>query len=409
MGEIILFKTKDECCGCGACANVCPKQAISMREDNYGFIYPKIDYSLCISCKLCKKVCNYQNIEPKNTPIKVFAASSRNDDLLLNSASGGIFSSIAEEFLKNNNFVCGSELKFIDGHPKVNHIIINSLKDLYRLQGSKYVQSEIGSTYYNIKKLLDKGEKVLFSGTPCQVAGLYGFLRKSYENLYTIDIICHGVPSNNLFDSYIQYKNIKNSGNVIEYKFRDKRKGWGMNFSYTLIKKKSKKQHYHPARIDSYYSLFLDGATYRENCYTCPYAKSKRTGDITLGDYWGIEEVHPELKKSKVFNEKNGISCLLVNTEKGARLLNFINKKIITYPSNIENVKVHNKQLYIPYNKPNVRKEFLSIYKKDNDYYFVEKWFKKKYRMKIISHYIYNKIPRKIRLTIKRCINNKRK
>ena len=292
--KIILFDDKKNCCACGACMNICPKNAIKMQEDEYGFLYPQIDENKCVQCGACQKVCAYQNGQVGNTPIKCYAAVNKDKEELMKSASGGIFAAMATTILKDDGVVFGAALDFENGHAHPHHIAVREVSQVYRLQGSKYVQSAIENTYVEAKEELDLGKKVLFSGTPCQIAGLYSYLRKGYENLYTIDVICHGVPSAKFFDDYIQYMTKKNKAKaVISYSFRDKKKGWGMNnrigFEYASGKKKNM---YIPARLTSYNTFFLDGDIYRENCYQCPYAKRESTVDFTIGDYWGIEKEH---------------------------------------------------------------------------------------------------------------------
>lgn len=224
--KIILFDDKKNCCACGACMNVCPKDAIRMEEDEYGFLYPQIDETKCVQCGACKKVCAYQNEQVKNAPIKCYAAVNKNKSELMKSASGGIFAAMATSVLKEGGVVFGAALDFEDGHAHPHHVAVRELSQLYRLQGSKYVQSAIENTYMEAKKELDSGKKVLFSGTPCQIAGLYGYLRKEYENLCTVDVICHGVPSARMFDDFLQNETKKrNAKSVKNYIFRDKKKG----------------------------------------------------------------------------------------------------------------------------------------------------------------------------------------
>ena len=318
--KIILFDDKKNCCACGACMNVCPKDAIRMEEDEYGFLYPQIDETKCVQCGACKKVCAYQNGPKLFEPKQVFVAVSKNKNQLLNSASGGVFAAVATKILKDGGVVFGATLDFENGHANPHHIKIENQKQLTKLQGSKYVQSSIGITYKQTKDYLKKGRIVLFSGTPCQISGLYEYLGKEYNNLYTIDVICHGVPNAKFFDDYLQIEKQRRSADKIEdYAFRDKRKGWGMNGRITLAKGRKQKKVYIPARLNSYNTLFLDGMIYRENCYSCKYARRERCADLTIGDYWGIEKEHPELLKNNMYNEKEGISCILANTEKGIK------------------------------------------------------------------------------------------
>ena len=362
--KIILFDDKKNCCACGACMNICPKNAIKMQEDEYGFLYPRIDEKKCVQCGACQKVCAYQNGQVGNTPIKCYAAVNKDKEELMKSASGGIFAAMATTILKDGGVVFGAALDFENGHAHPHHIAVREVSQLYRLQGSKYVQSAIENTYVEAKEELNLGKKVLFSGTPCQIAGLYSY----------------------------------------SYSFRDKKKGWGMNnridFEYVSGKKKNM---YIPARLTSYNTFFLDGDIYRENCYKCPYAKRERIGDFTIGDYWGIEKEHPELLKRDEFDERKGISCILVNTDKGLAFSKEIKTKFYLEESSFGKIKKKNGQLNHSSQKTKKRKNIMMRYKMES-YDKVEEWFHKTYRKQILVHTIYNKIPRKARLLMKNII-----
>ena len=406
MEEIILFKDKKDCCGCGACVNVCSKKAITMQPDEYGFLYPQIDPEACVKCGACKKVCAYQD-ESKNgsKPMLAFVAANRNKEQIMNSASGGVFSAVATKFLIEGGVVFGATLTFENGHANPHHISIEVMEDLPKLQGSKYVQSSIGECYKEAQTFLKQGRKVLFSGTPCQVAGLYGFLRKDYDNLTTIDLICHGVPNAEFFDGYIQVEKVKRKvKEIMGYAFRDKKKGWGMNGRIDMKNKKEKVcSVYVPARLNSYNTLFLDGYTYRENCYSCRYARQNRISDLTIGDYWGIEVEHPELLGVGGYDEKAGISCVLVNTEKGKNLCASMEELLRLDISEFEKVQRRNGQLIAPSKKANGREQILEIYK-NNKYPGVEMFFQKRFKKQIVIHKIYNAVPRSFRLKLKKIL-----
>ena len=407
---IVLFKDKKECCGCGACMNICPKKAITMEPDPSGFLYPLIHEDLCIACEACKKVCAYQNDTKLNEPLAAYAAVNRNEEQLQLSASGGVFSAIATKVLKENGVVFGATLSFENGYAHSHHIAVETIEDLPKLQGSKYVQSSIGNTYKQAKDFLLSGRKVLFSGTPCQIAGLHRFLGKDYEDLLTVDVICHGVPNEVFFNGYLQEeKKKRNAKMVTGYAFRDKVKGWGMNSRLDFLNKdNTSKSIYVPARLSSYYTLFLDGDTYRENCYSCKYAKKKRPSDLTIGDYWGIQAEHPELFGKNGFDERKGISCILANSEKGIVIFKEIKDLIQLYESSYEKISNKNGQLKVPSKKGKARAEILKIYE-SGGYPVVEKWFQEKYRKQIVIHTIYNKIPRGLRLSLKNFFERMRK
>lgn len=402
--EIVLFDNKVNCCACGACMNICPKGAITMIEDEYGFLYPEINKELCIKCGVCKKVCAYQNISPTKRPLKAFAAVNKNKEQLMKSASGGVFSALATNVLNKGGVAFGATLTFEDGHAIPKHIAIDHVEQLPLLQGSKYVQSSIGDTYKQAKMYLQEGRLVLFSGTPCQIGGLYGYLGKDYENLITIDVICHGVPNAKMFDDYLQNERIKRKAQlVIGYSFRDKKKGWGMNGRLDLqFADKKVKSFYIPARLASYNTLFLDGDTYRENCYSCKYAGALRPADLTIGDYWGIEVEHPELLKKKQYEERYGISCILANTDKGIMVCEGINNQILA-ESTFEKVSNKNGQLKEPSRKSIKRDYVLDLYTQ-NGYRNLDMWFQNSYRRQIMVHSVYNVLPRTIRTKIKRLL-----
>lgn len=364
MKEMKLFKDKKDCCACGACLNVCPRQAISMQKDEYGFLYPQIDESKCIKCGLCLKTCAFQNSELKNIPIKTYAAQSDNTDLK-ESASGGIFASIATNVLREGGVVYGAAMEIEHDKLTLRHIAVENDVDLIKLQGSKYIQSSTENIYRDIKKKLNDNRLVLFSGTPCQVDGLNSYLGKKYENLITMDIICHGVPNNQMFQDYISLLEEKYKDKIIDFKFRDKTKGWSLTAKgytakgYTAII---------PANVSSYYYMFLKSYIYRDSCYSCKYACKNRCGDITIGDYWGIEKAHPEVLKENEsgLDYKNGISCLIVNTEHGIQVLEKYKSDLRLLDSAFEKTAKENGQLNHPSNL-NVEKRTLvfNLYKQN--------------------------------------------
>lgn len=291
------------CTGCRACEQLCPKQCISMKSNKEGFLTAEIDENVCIHCGLCQKRCPQNNMPDKHNPIKVLAVRYKKDKELKNSASGGAFVALAHQILEQNGVVFGAAY----GEDwKVGHIAVRKEEDLYKLQGSKYVQCDTLHTYSEVKTLLSEGKKVLFSGTPCQIGGLRGFLRKDYDNLFTVDLICHGVASPKLFQKYIEWLGKETKGKILYYNFRDKSGGWGLGYkAKTKTKTKTK-----TANLDPYYYHFLKGDTYRECCYRCRYCTQERISDMTVGDYWGIEREHPKFYSTK------GVSVMLLNTEK---------------------------------------------------------------------------------------------
>ncbi|MGN9152245.1 Coenzyme F420 hydrogenase/dehydrogenase, beta subunit C-terminal domain [Bariatricus sp. HCP3S3_E12] len=346
----ILYSEKNDCCACGACLNICSKQAISMVEDECGFRYPQIDENLCVRCGRCKQVCVFQNSKVENSPVKVFAGVAKDERIRRTSASGGIFAAIAKTVLEEGYVVFGAALQT---DYSVRHIAIKSVEDLLKLQGSKYTQSDIGRTYSEVKKYLDQGGKVLFSGTPCQVDGLYVYLGKGNENLVTIDIICHGVPSNRMFKDYIESL----GQDVSNFVFRDKSIGWGINGSAIINGKK--KRIWQSSSAYLYY--FTKGWIYRENCYQCQYTSSHRPADITLGDFWGIEKQHPEYLGKDGWDESKGLSVIIANTVKGEVLLNDMRFVLDLKESTFEKAAACNGQLRHP-SKTGKRAELVELY-----------------------------------------------
>lgn len=403
--EIVLFKEKKDCCGCGACEAICPKKAISMKKDEFGFEYPEIDKLKCVKCGLCKDTCAYQNGLKSESIKKCFAASSKEDKVILNSASGGIFTSLAKRFLQDDGIVYGCALEEKDNKLFPHQLRIDAEEDLVKIQGSKYVQSSMRDSYQQVKKDLKENKRVLYSGTPCQIASLKRYLKVEYENLYTIDIICHGTPSVSLFQDYVDFVENKVKGKVVNIVFRDKSEGWGIflgRIDYINDKGK-KKVMYFKTNTSSYYNLFLKSETYRENCYSCKYASDKRVSDITIGDYWGIEKEHPEylLENGGLLNSQKGISFIMVNTLNGEALLEKYKNQFYLLESDFEKAARENNQLKKPSTFSKDRSQIIELYKNEG-YKAVDKWFFDKKGIKKYLFYFYNRLPRKIQKIIKK-------
>lgn len=403
--NIVLFREKKDCCGCGACKNICQKNAISMHNDEYGFSYPIIDNEKCINCGMCKKVCAYQNIDETTQPQKAYAAQSKEEKIISSSASGGVFSAIASMILLDNGVVFGCAMENNSDGINPVHIKVESIEDLKKLQGSKYVQSVTGNIYRQVKAELSSNRPVLFSGTPCQVAALKSFLgNKYYDNLFTIDIICHGVPSTEMFKSYIEYYEKKLNGKITEFKFRDKSKGWGLTGGVNYVTNNGKiKTKYIPKNLSSYTVLFLKSYIYRENCYSCKYASANRPGDITIGDYWGIEKEHPEyLKKNGgCFDEEKGISCLIINNNQGEKLISKYGETLDLKKSEFDNIARWNGQLNSPCEMSDKREEILKLYR-SKGYSAVEKWYYMQIGLKKYVYQLYYRLPDCIRKLLRK-------
>lgn len=328
-------KITEYCTGCRACEQLCAHHAIVMKSDKEGFVTACIDEGKCVECGLCSKRCPQNNLIGKSEPIASLAVRDKDDEELAVSASGGAFAAAARVILLHGGIVVGAAY---NDDMTVGHIVVERLDDLYKVQSSKYVQSNTMATYSQVKAMLREGREVLYSGTPCQIGGLRAYLRKDYDTLYTMDLICHGVASPKLFAKYLVWLGGKMKGKIIGYDFRDKSCGWGLDYM-TKTKTKTKTK---PSTLDPYYYHFLKGTTYRECCYRCNYCTKERVGDITIGDYWGIEKEHPEFYSTK------GVSCLLVNTEKGERLWSIVKDEFETLESTFEQVAKANHNLTRP-------------------------------------------------------------
>ncbi len=339
---------KEKCTGCMACKNICPKDAIYILENKEGFLYPEIDNDKCIECGLCKKSCPILNkLDKNNTDILAIACKSKNEEERMKSSSGGVFSLISKYILSQNGIVFGARF---DENLKVIHDYTENIEGLSKFRGSKYLQSVIGSTYTQVKQFLKDGRKVLFTGTPCQIEGLLKFLDKEYENLYTQDIICHGVPSSKLFEKYLEYKEKLSKIKIQDINFRDKtNEGWS-NYNLNFIYENRNEFINH--NEDDYMKIFLKDIALRESCYNCNFKKEKRLSDITIADFWGINNVLPD------FNDEKGVSAVLINSQKGYGLFENIKNQIEYKEVDINSIKEYNPSFIRPAKKTDKRNEF---------------------------------------------------
>ena len=406
MGAIVLFENKKDCCGCGACMNVCPKSAITMEEDECGFVYPKINTELCVECGACKKVCGYQNIPEKHSAKAVYAAAAKNDNILKKSASGGAFAVLAESVIDKGGIVYGVAMPYENGKLEPKHIRIDNKEDIIKLQGSKYVQSNIGFIYQQVRKDLQSGKSVMFSGTPCQIAGLKKFLSKEYDNLLLVEIICHGVPSKKLFQDFIESYGKELGGTIEEFYFRDKSKGQGYLTRASYRKNNSLNNKYGISL--SYMHFFSKSSILRLNCYSCPFASSKRIADITLGDFWGFHEEYPNYKESQGLSNGKGISCVLVNTEKGVVDIKECKDSFVLMDSEFEKAAKHNDQLSKPSNYSPQREIILEMYK-SSGYEAVKKYYKKKFKKDILKYKMSGVLPKGLKKIIKKLVVRNKK
>ncbi len=331
---MIEVEQKSKCCGCYGCYNICPKNAIEMVQDEKGFYYPKVIKEKCINCGLCNQICPISNkTEIINSP-KAFAAYNKEEKIRKESSSGGVFTLLAEKILEQNGVVFGAKF---DKNFNVIHSYVEKIEDLEVFRGSKYVQSKIGETYKKAEEFLKNGRLVLFSGTPCQIEGLKKYLRKEYDNLYTQDIICHGVPSEKVHQKYLKHLEKKIKTEIKEVRHRTKINGWKKWTVNITFKNKQNYQQEHDN--DIYMKAFLRNISLRDSCYECSFKKKNRISDITLADFWGIENILPEMDDDK------GTSLVIINSEKGQELFDNVKNNLIVKEVDFEKAISYNPSL----------------------------------------------------------------
>ena len=315
---MIIITDKKNCTGCHACFNICPQHCITMESDREGFWYPVVDEKKCIQCGLCEKVCPVLHKELVQNEPKAYACMNKDEIIRLQSSSGGIFTLIAEHIIDKGGVVFGASF---DKNFTVVHHHVDTKEKLSQLRGSKYVQSKIGDTYKQVKDFLIQGRMVLFSGTPCQIEGLKSYLRKPYQNLFCVDIICHGVPSPKVWQKYISYRENDVGSSIGKIFFRRKNEGW-KRFSVSFLFKNNK-EYIKTFDKDLYMQAFLKNICLRPSCYDCEFKTLHRKSDITLADFWGIQNVFPKMDDDK------GTSLIFVNSNKGQIMLEKIKDYII--------------------------------------------------------------------------------
>lgn len=339
---------KNSCTGCMACLNSCPAQCIKMECNEEGFAYPVVDEQKCIDCSKCVKTCPADHKHGLFSAKAAYAVQAKDWDDLKNSASGGIAFELCRQAILDGGVAYGA---VYDESLRVHHAKAETIQQLQAQQGSKYVQSDFSSVYAQVKEDCIKERNVVVVGTPCQIAGLRNFLNHDYANLLLVDLICHGVPSQKLFDKYLDWKAKQlRVDKINDYCFRDKAKGGGTNFKAVA----GNKVCYGGAMEEPYYADFEFARSYRESCYQCKYACPERTGDITVGDYWNFYKFHPDAQ----FDTTKGVSCVLVNTQRGETALNGATSRLQIVPSTIEKVIACNSNLTEPAHKPDIRVQF---------------------------------------------------
>lgn len=349
---MIEITAKDKCSGCHACANACPKNCIRMLSDEEGFQYPQVDKDICINCGLCEKVCpiihKWKPDESSSTA--AMAVINQNEEIRLKSSSGGVFTLIAEEVINQGGVVYGAA--FAEDFRSVQHICVDNSSDLEKLRGSKYVQSKITDTYKQAEEFLKQGRIVLFSGTPCQIGGLYSYLGSEYENLLTQDIICHGVPSPLVWEKYTEYRTKIDGSEVHKISFRNKNTGWknfSMQFEY-----QNNTGYIMSLSQDPFMKAFLNNLCLRPSCYNCNFKTKIRQSDFTLADLWGAEHIFPNM------NDDKGISLVLVNSEKGMDVFKRIRHFVKSECVDLDLALKYNSSMTASVQLPSARAKFMS-------------------------------------------------
>ena len=326
---MIQIINKKDCCGCTACSCICPKDCISMETDNEGFIYPSIDSNNCIDCHLCEKVCPMLNeIHENKYQLHSFIARDKRSEVLSNGTSGSVFTSIMESILTNDGVVYGV---VVGDNNVIKHVRIDSVTDINfpKIPGSKYVKSNIEGIYKQVKNDVITGKRVIFSGTPCQVAGLKSFLQKEYANLYTVDVVCHGNPSPLLWKRYCEYQENKNKSKISFVRFRNKT--YGYHSGTMKLTFENGKEYYGSARVDLFLRSFFSDLCSRPSCYDCKFKQAEHQSDLTLFDSW-----HASQLNSAIHDDDKGFTNVIVQTQKGQELLKAILENIELYESDLD-------------------------------------------------------------------------
>lgn len=353
---MINIVDKHNCVGCRACEQICPKYCISISPDSEGFIYPIVDTDKCIDCHLCEKVCPVLISADAKDPLMSLGCKAKSEEIQLKSSSGGIFSIIAQQILSNNGLVYGAAF---DDDFRVKHLRVDNIVNIDSIRRSKYVQSDTSDTFKFVKTDLEAGRLVLYCGTPCQIKGLKLFLRKQYENLITVDFVCHGVPSPKVWQDYLRglSKTVSSGFSLELVNFRSKSAGGWHNYALEFLFKdktgrvSTKVQH---PRDNPYYQLFFQNISLRPSCYKCPAKGFSSGSDLTLADFWGVQKVAPE------FDDNNGVSLVFINTERGKCLIDSLS--IERLEVDVASATKSNPSVYHSVAEPSRRVQFFKKY-----------------------------------------------
>lgn len=352
---MIQITDKSRCCGCETCVQACPQQCITLHPDSEGFSYPQVDLHTCIQCNLCEKVCPVLHPYDEQKPLEVLAAINKEEEVRMASSSGGIFTLLAEYVIQKGGVVFGvcfdKQWKAIFDYAETN-------EEIKAFRGSKYLQAYVGNSFVVCKQMLEDGRDVLFSGSPCQIAGLKHFLGKPYPNLLTVDFICHGVPSPQVWLHYLKEVTKHGRKTITDIQFRDKRLGWER---FCLMLKYSKhgrsQTRLSPHYLDPYMQAFLSNLILRPSCYSCAAKKGRSHADITMADFWNIKKIDSTMSDGK------GTSLVMIHTSKGNAALR--REKIKWISASYKDAQIFNSAVDIPVPMHPLRKDFFASFCED--------------------------------------------
>ena len=384
---MIQIQDKSLCCGCSACASACPKHCITMEADHEGFLYPRVNVATCVECGLCEKVCHELHPQAVREPQQVLAAINKDESIRLKSSSGGIFYLLAEKVIHEGGVVFGARF---DSDWQVVIDYAETLSGVEAFMGSKYVQARMEQAYIHARQFLKEGRKVLFAGTPCQIAGLHQFLRKDYENLLTVDFICHGTPSPKVWGMYLK-EVVQKVNDIHSIRFRDKANGWKkFGFELQYDAEPGRVTLLYPFGENPYMNAFLTNITLRPSCYACKANAGRSGSDVTIADFWGVHTLFPTMDDDK------GTGLVFLHSDKGKKL--FENSKISSCETSYESIKPLNPSCYRSVAPHPKRSYFFRNLDKKNLFKLIEECNKPTlrqrlgvYRMKLIHQIIYIK------------------
>ena len=379
----ITIQDPAQCCGCRACANACPRNAITMRPDAYGFFYPDVDTATCVDCGKCLAVCDFAKTETKGTtPFAAYAAIHKDRKILKESSSGGVFWTLADYVLETGGAVCGCVL---DKNLAPIHVCSEKTEDVVRMRRSKYAQSDVGLVYRDVAARLSGGQTILFTGTPCQIAALYEVLgQRDRENLITVDLVCHGVPSALMFRRFIDYLEKKYRTEIVNFNFRSKKYGWQRwTTSYTNVRGAEKNL----GKINEFYiPAFTVGNLMRPSCFICKYACPERVGDITVGDFWGHEKADIKM------NTEYGLSLVTLNTARAKALLPLLADRLSLEEIDYQIAVNGNRCLHAPTEKGDKWDAYMEALKNDTVEDMAKRYIQKN-KKKILRNKLKMRVP----------------